>query len=264
MAVNKGFNMQKDFPEFINQEFRLRKERNSKYSVRAFANYLEINAGILSSLMNGKRKMGHKYIEKFGRKLGLSINEIKGYQANLSIKESITEDEMFKKYTQVTLDSYQLLSEWHHMAIIYMRTPNNYLKSPVILAKSLGLTKKQVSDALARLERMDIVTKTSRGYKVKSKAFITNIDSDLGKDAGRKFMRDILYKSLEALEHTDISKRDHSTITMSFPPKEMQNAKEMLKKFRRKFLTTFDRPSTKNEAYTLQLSFFPLTDQSNN
>ena len=47
---------------------------------------------------------------------------------------------------------------------------------------------------------------------------------------------------------------------MSFAPKDMEDAKEMIKKFRRKFLTTFDKASPKNEAYTLQLSFFPLSD----
>lgn len=253
--------MQKSFLEFLKLEYEQRKMRNPKYSMRAYANFLEVNAGILSSILNGKRKMSHKYIETFGRKLGLGINEIKAYQASLKVKETIAEDEIFKKYTQVTLDSYQLLSEWHHMAIIYMRERNDYLKSPVVLAKALGINKTQVDEALERLERMDIISKESRGYKVKSKTFLTNIDSDLSKDAARKFMRDILYKSLEALEHTDISKRDHSTITMSFPPKEMQNAKEMLKSFRRKFLTTFDKASSKNEAYTLQLSFFPLSDK---
>lgn len=256
--------MKKDFLEYLTQEFTHRKERNSKYSMRAYANFLEINAGVLSSLMSGKRKMSHKYIETFGRKLGLGLNEIKAYQAALKVKETITEDEVFRKYTQVTLDSYQILSEWHHMAIIYMREKNNYLKSPEILSNSLGITKKQVNEAIERLERMEIVSKESRGYKVKTKTFMTNIDSNLGKDAARKFMRDIMYKSLEALEHTDISKRDHSTITMSFPPKEMQNAKEMLKSFRRKFLTTFDKPSPKNEVYTLQLSFFPLSDIDKN
>lgn len=255
--------MYKDFLECLSREFKQRKERNSKYSMRAYANFLDINAGILSSLMSGKRKMSHKYIENFGRKLGLSLNEIKSYQASLKVKETIADDEIFKKYTQVTLDSYQLLSEWHHLAIIYMRERNNILKPAEVLAKSLGITKKQVNDALARLERMDIISKETRGYKVISKTFMTNIDSDLGKDAARKYMRDILYKSLEALDHTDISKRDHSTITMSFPPKEMQNAKEMIKSFRRKFLTTFDKQSPKNEAYTLQLSFFPLSDQDN-
>ena len=47
---------------------------------------------------------------------------------------------------------------------------------------------------------------------------------------------------------------------MSFSPDKMDEAKEVIRKFRRKFLANFDEVSKKNKVYTLQLSLFPLSD----
>jgi uncharacterized protein (TIGR02147 family) len=248
------------FSERLAQELEIRRLKNTSYSMRAFAAFLGTNVSILSGLLSGKRKLNHKYIEDFGLKIGLTIYEVIAYQKALDFTNSFQDDHILTKYAKVTIDSYQILSEWHHIAILYVRKDGDTLKSVAEIAKSLSLSETKVSEALGRLERLEIIKKAGSTYKVLTNSFMTNIDSDLGRAAGRKFIRDILHKSLEALDEIPIEHRDHSSITMSFSPDKMTEAKEAIKKFRRKFLANFDEVSKKNKVYTLQLSLFPLSD----
>ncbi len=248
------------FIDFLKLEFEKRKSRNPSYSKRAYASFLETNIGVISGLFTNKRKLSPKYIESFGLKLGLNLEEIVFYQRELKLNNSIDEDEDFKKYQQITLDSYRMVSDWYHISLLYMQKKSGILPSINEISERLGVKKIDIKNALMRLERLKIIKRVSdNSFKVVSNNFYSNIESKFTQSAGKKFIKDILLKSLEALDDVDREERDHSTITMSFPRKDMPAAKDMIKKFRRKFLANFDKSSDKNDVYTLSVSFFPLS-----
>lgn len=141
------------------------------------------------------------------------------------------------------------------MAILYLRNKENVLYDVDTLAKKLEVPKKKVNEALNRLERLGII----EGNKVISDAFYQNIDRTHLEVAAKKFVKEILLKSIDALEEVPKSKRVHSTLTMSFTPDKIEDVRIFVDQFRSKFLSTFDEKKDNVEAYSLQLSFFPLS-----
>ena len=254
--------MQHEFTEFLKQEYEARKERNPSYSVRAFSSYLGVNSSVISKIFSGKARPTVKYIESFGLKLGMPLKEIQRISKTEQIGQLLKEDQKFKNYKQITLDSYELVSEWYHIAILYLRKKDNTLYDTDVLAKKLAVPKKKITQALKRLERLEIIEAKGDKYKVVTDAFYQNIETTHVEQAAKKFVHDILLKSIDALESVPKEDRVHSTLTMSFSPKKMKDVKIFVDKFKKKFLSTFDEKANDVEAYTLQLSFFPLSKKN--
>jgi hypothetical protein len=67
------------FRQFLINELREKKLKNSRYSLRAFANFLAVDASNLSKIMRGIVKPSNIFIE----------NSLEKLQANKHIKESL-------------------------------------------------------------------------------------------------------------------------------------------------------------------------------
>jgi plasmid maintenance system antidote protein VapI len=65
------------FKEHLNLEYQKRVVEHGKYSLRAFAHSLGIDAPSLHHIMKGERRVGPKLIRRLGEKLGLSAEVIK-------------------------------------------------------------------------------------------------------------------------------------------------------------------------------------------
>jgi uncharacterized protein (TIGR02147 family) len=247
------------FTTFLKEEFENRKGRNSAYSVRAFSKFLEVNSSVISNIFNAKSNPSVKYIEKFGLKLGMPLRDIQKIAKSEQVGQIIKQDDKFKNYKQMTLDSYEMVSQWYNIAILYLRDENNFLYDSEVLSKKLNVSKQKITQALKMLERLSIIELIEKKYKVVSDAFYEHIDTTHTEEAARKFIKEILLKSIDALEEVPKTKRVHSTLTMSFKPEKLDDVKVFVEKFKKKFLTTFDEKSPEVEAYSLQLSFFPLS-----
>lgn len=69
------------FREVLEAEFRRRRARNGRYSMRAFARALAIDHSSLSQLLRGKRRLTTRSIRRLGAILRLSSQTIEGYCA---------------------------------------------------------------------------------------------------------------------------------------------------------------------------------------
>lgn len=66
--------------DLLKEDFRKRKEKNPKYSLRSYANALGVHSGSLSHIMNGNRKVSKSTLNNFVKALGLSDQELKDIQ----------------------------------------------------------------------------------------------------------------------------------------------------------------------------------------
>jgi transcriptional regulator with XRE-family HTH domain len=63
--------IRKEIRLYLKAEFRRRHKRNPSYSLRAFAQYLEISPSFLSQVLSGKRSMGVLTLSKVSKRLNL-------------------------------------------------------------------------------------------------------------------------------------------------------------------------------------------------
>src|ERR1700733_636214 len=66
---------------FLREEFQKLSSRNPKYSIRAFSRKLGISPATLSRILSGKQTPRNQVIDKIGKKLGLSQQQLDSFYA---------------------------------------------------------------------------------------------------------------------------------------------------------------------------------------
>jgi uncharacterized protein (TIGR02147 family) len=247
----------KDFRNYLQHEFAKRMDKNSSYSLRAFAGHLKINHATLSSILSGKRSLTPKTATKLAVALNLSPGQIQDLLEPRSTKESSPESD----YHVLQQDTFAAMSEWYFDAILELTLIPRFKLEPSVIAASLGISSVQAKMALETLERLNLISKMKNGrYQLMHPNSDNCLDADYTSAANRKYQLSILNKSVEALETIDRKHRDHTSTTLAVDAKDLPRVKEIIQKFRRDVDAYVHRPGAKlNSVYQLQVSFFPLS-----
>lgn len=256
----------KDFRARLQQELINRCRKNPSYSLRSFAKALQIQSSALTEMLNGKRTITKKSIEKLGFIMGLSLEEMNFYlsQGKKSPQE-VENSESQAHYRQLNLDQYSLISDWYHYAIIELIKVESFRPDNTWIAKALGLTKSQVNIAVERLLRLGLIEQTESGdLKDTSSGFSTNIASNLTSTGSKQLQKQILEQSIEALMNVPLEERNHTSMTMAIDPKHLPEAIKRLTKFRRELCEYLESQGNPTEIYQLSLSLFPITQIQKN
>jgi len=242
-----------DFRLFLQSELARRCEANEKYSLRAYARSLKIAPSALSSILNGKRPITRKMKLRLGLSLGMSPQDLGHFQEKQSQGQAL-------KFQQLALDTYSVISDWYHYAILEMTHLENFRADPKWIAKSLGVTKSEVNIAVERLQRVGLL-KIENGIwlDTTSDGHATNIQGDLTSAASRKLQRQILEKSIRALDEVPIAQRNHTSMTMAISPEDLPEAKEKITRFRRDLCSFFEKRGKPTQVYQLAVSLYPVT-----
>ena len=78
--------MSKDLVKILKDELKTRQERNSSYSMNAFAKSLGVSSGSLSNILNKKRPMTAKLIERLGLAIALTFKKLKKLKVRINLK----------------------------------------------------------------------------------------------------------------------------------------------------------------------------------
>jgi uncharacterized protein (TIGR02147 family) len=243
----------RDFRSFLQEELISRCRRNPNYSLRSFAKALSISHSALTEMLNGKRPITKKSIEKLGLTLGLSLESLKTYQ-NVPVATSTQKQADAATYQQITIDQFAVISDWYH----FSHTTANF-------ARALGITKSEANIAVERLLRIGILEKNEEDRFIELNAgFATNISGNLTSMGSKKLQKQILEQSIEALVNLPIEVRNHTSMTMAVDPKLLPEAIERIKKFRRELTEFLETSGEATEVYQMSLSLFPITQIEKN
>jgi hypothetical protein len=245
-----------DFRLLIQHELLERCRKNPKYSLRAFSRSLGIGSSALSDMLNGKRTITSRMKQRLGLALGLSLEEIRSYQANSPAMEPAS-----PSFQQLALDTFAVISDWYHYAILELMKIPGFKNDPAWIARSLGLTKNEANAAAERLIRIGLIKVGASGeWFDTSGGFSTNIiDSKLTSAAAKKLQKQILEMSIQALEQISPESRNHTSMTIAAHPRDLPDAIEQIKKFRRDLCAFLERDGNPTQVYQLGISLYPVT-----
>ncbi len=251
------------FRIYLEQEYLKRVNKNPKYSLRAFANHLQINHASLSSILNGKRKITNASIKKLSVPLGLSPKQIQYFINTDTAKTSNLKNE---EYPILQEEVFNLMSEWYFDAILELSLIKNVQLNPANISKILGINKAQAKYALDILCKFELLQLDQNAQgKIKYTNSTNIIDENTTTIAQKKYQESVMQKSLESLQSVDRKFRDHTSMTMAVSSKDIQAAKKLIKKFRQDLNAFMQRePNNFDEVYSLQVSFFPLFNKYTN
>lgn len=257
-----------DFRIFLQEELVRRIRTKPGYSMRAFARYLGIDSSRLSKMLRGERPIKPHFIEAFGQKIGLEPNQIETFKSVYATKRTRGKPPYASSadYRPLDMDTFQIISDWQHYAILELMKIRGFDQDTKWIAKALGIQPAEVNAAVERLMRVGLISvdPMTNKWVDTSAGFSTSvIGPNYTSYAHKKLQEQILRQAQEALQTVAIEKRDQSAITMAIPLRKMEQAKQMIKEFRRQLSAYLESDEMEKDAvYQLSVSLFPVSQLS--
>lgn len=252
-TIKTDSNKKENFRVMLERELSRRSKKNPSYSLRSFAKSLDMDASLLSKLLSGKRPINDGHILKLGPKLGLSLRGLKKFQEG-------SNDKISAAFKPLSLDQYDLISEWEHYAILELVSLKSFKPCLKWVATQLKSTTNKVRACVKRLERSGLLKIEEDGSWVDiSSGYSTHIlGENITTEAHKASQKEILKKAIKSIDDIDFKKRDQSSMMLSTSPEKIIKAKKMITKFRRELTYFLEDTEDKTAVYQLSVSLFPL------
>ena len=237
----------------LESEFMARRQRNSGYSLRAFAKFLDLPSGRLSQLLSEKRRFTPKLTQKIAARLNLDPEKTDKLLHAVAPQKSAPG----ATYQPIAMDEFLVISDPVHFSLLSLLELDKFTGTPKAAADRLGISVVEARGALKRLKRVGLVEE-SAGIFVLSRQEARATSSDVNFAALRECHKRLLAESAELIDAVPIQLRDISSITMAIDAKKIPEAKKRIRDFRRS-MSEFLESGRKEEVYRINIQLVPVT-----
>lgn len=245
---------------WLSVEYTKRKSKNPSYSIRAFANFLKLDASTLSQVLSGKRQISGKIVSRLADDLGADP-VTKSALINFSNKKILTNQadvpETGNDFRELNMDAFSLISDWYHYAILELTFTKNFKSDVNWIASQLSITPSEADIAVERLKRLKLLEELD-GKLIKTETFITNFKDGVTSEALKNLQRSILTMGLDAIDNTPPSEKDITSMTFAIDESKLQEARELIKKFRREMSKLLES-GNQTRVYHLGVQLYPVS-----
>ncbi|MCY4523439.1 MAG: DUF4423 domain-containing protein, partial [Halobacteriovoraceae bacterium] len=193
----------------------------------------------------------------------------KEYFLLLVRRESVSSDDLYDFYEKqintlrkknnidfLDIEKFHVVSDWQHSALLECMNLTNINHANESYAEKLGLDVAMVNEALARLEKLNLISKSNGRYKRSDNGYLTT-PYEIKSIGLRNFHKQILKMAGEAVEEQSIEQRNISGITISLDPEKLPEAKKRIQSFMEE-LMHFLEEGERTEVYQLSTLLFKL------
>lgn len=251
--------------KIIKKEFLRKSKINPKFSLRAYAKYLDISPATLSLIMSDKTVITPRVFGKIKEKINLSADVLADYDkkiAQTKLNRSIRQIDHTEEMRQLEMSEFSFISDWYYYAILEIFNLDKYSDEPKWIADKLGIKEvKKITIALERLIELGLLARDQSGKLFLSNSFTSILDYTISSKGMKMRQQQIMQLSSQKIEVVPIEKRDNSGITVCIDPELLPEIKNKIKVFRRTLGNFIVKNSKKNKAiYELQINFIPLVE----
>lgn len=237
----------------LKKELDRRKSFTASYSIRKFAQDLQISPAQLSQLISEKRNITDKIMVKISKSLELSFSETKqlrGSKEARSTKKELREDH------------FKLISDWYHFAILSLSEIKGTKADPRYLSKRLGISAEEANESLFRLRRLGLIKIHDDGTFEQVQKDL-HIESKTKSESIQKYHAQNLRLAEYKLKTISLEKREFGNMTMAIDTGKLGRAKALISQFKDDMAELLES-GNKKEVYQLSIQLFPLTNQEAN
>lgn len=258
-----------NYRNYLRSEFEVRARANTRYSLNAFARDLGLSPSRLSEILNEKQGMSREVAARIAGLIGLRPDESERFCDMVDLEHARSAErrqlakirlehrEVDDSYWMLQNDVFQLMSDWYHFAIVQLVELPNFRHDGRWIARALRISRGEAEGAVARLLRLGVLQETKSGLQ-KTKDFMATTDG-VPSGAIRKFHAQVLDKALIALGEQTVENRNYSVNFLTIDKAKLPQAKEMMKRFRRRFVSEISSGTRKESVYCLSQQLFELT-----
>lgn len=263
-----------NYKSILSSELANRKIINSSYSLRAFARDLKIPSSVLCSVLNGKKGLSPSRAKELALALRLpeEVSDIFVKSAGANHSRSKKERESFsaqiekiksktKKFNEISMEYFRVISDWYHFAILELTYIESFKPDYKWVAKTLGITNQEVSDAVSRLIKLELLT-IENGVWIDRFKFLVTPD-DVPCDSLKKYHAQLMQKGVKAVYEQDIHQREYGTHVVAIDHAQIPELKQTIRKFRIDFERLASKSESKSSVYCMSVQFFNLIQNEN-
>jgi transcriptional regulator with XRE-family HTH domain len=213
------------------EDFELRRQRNPRFSLRAYSQYLKVSPATLSGFFSGKRSLSFETLTKISDTLNLSPEQKAAVLNSPSSQTSIVDEETFA-----------LISEWYYFAILNLLETKSFMSSPTWIAKRLGIPKETARAAWDQLNKMGLVV-LKKDKWVRTKKKIHSSDQVSSSAVRRSHLGD-LDLIRESILSDGVDRRDSTSLTFPLSACQFQKMIDLIRKFRNEMSDASEKDQT--------------------
>ncbi|WP_413293124.1 DUF4423 domain-containing protein [Bdellovibrio sp. HCB185ZH] len=254
------------YRDFIFEEFKKRKTKNSSYSMRAFARDLEMNASRLSEIMNGKVGLsdlkGAEIAQRFGlngkdREYFLDLIRAEHARSSIAKKEARERVRMYLLDERTLTDSeFHAVADWRNLALLELLTVPEIETSAASFAQKLGLPVAEVEEVVAQLVACRMLDTSGERWQALEGDFTTS--ADVSSKAVQNFHSQMLKRAGRAIQNDPVEDREFSSVIFAMSAQQMKYAKDRLREFRRSLVRELEAIPGKEKVFSLSMQLFEL------
>jgi hypothetical protein len=144
------------FRERLSHEFKVRRAKNGRYSLRAFAVFLGTDHSTLSQIMRGHRRVPDSRIHDWAKKLKIDREEIAYYAAaEIAPDSEVTRQQEYIRHW--TAEVQTLFTQSVHGKILALSRSPQFRADCRWIAEQAGTTVDEVNLAFSRLLRLGLM-----------------------------------------------------------------------------------------------------------
>ena len=264
--------------EYLKDSWAEKKKKNSSFTIRAWANQMNIKYhNSLHEMIMGKRKIPKSSIPLLIKSLALNTTEGLYFELMVDYSRSKTAEEKDiyvermksispKKVVKFTeLESFRMLQDPIHFFIAELALQKDFKADALWIQTRLGykVTLVQINEAIDRLLSLDILREDAQGKLHRVDQFIQS-KSDIHDRALKEYHKNIMNLAMDAIDNQDVQEREYQGMAMCIDSSRIPEAKTMIRDFVAQFTKEFDIPKSPNEElYQMNLQLFGITKNIN-
>ncbi len=263
----------KDYRTLLRACFDARTLENPDYSLRAFAQDLDLTHAAFSQVFKGVRNFSEETALQIADKLGLSREEKDYFHALVLAETSRIKEEREENavkaeqlreranMTHLPPDMFRTISEWYYLPIMALTSLRDFSAEPAWIAQRLGIGLDEAKSAFERLRKLGILKQDPKGRWRQEIKYM--ISPEGGADVAKlvEQFKQFLKLASAALTSQSSDERVSGSETISLPAKHFEKARLMTEEYFRK-ISSLDTAHTHvpgDDVYHLQVHFFRLT-----
>lgn len=265
-----------DYREFLQDYYRIRKEANSSFSLRAFSDKIGFKAkDFISRVMQGEKNLSEQSIQKVASGLRLGKRESEFFAALVLFNQAETAEERNSHYAKMqeilkivrfsesqhlmAHYQYQVYSDWRHLVVRSLVGMFGFSGD----FKELGnrvhpkITPEQAKESVKLLESCGLISKKEDGsYELSQSAITTG--NRTSKTALRGFHQKCLKLGADSIDRDQPSERNISGLTLGISKDGYERIVERINAFRKEIAFLAEEDQEADSAYQLEICFFKV------
>ncbi|KMQ51175.1 hypothetical protein CHISP_1881 [Chitinispirillum alkaliphilum] len=260
-----------DYQLYLKDFYEYKKDQSSYFSYRYMGNKLNLDAGFLVKVLQGKANISNKSIPVIVRFLKLEAREAEYFDLLVRFAKAKTGKEcefLFERImalrgidmNRVEDRQYEFYSHWYHNAIRALLSYYSFQGDYKELAKLLSppITEKQAEDSISLLLSMGFIKRDKLGFFVLTDKTITTGEK-WHSPAIHAFQKETISMARESLDRHTKEIRDISSVTISVSHKDLEEIKARASEFRKSLLQMHTGNSPSDIVYQVNIQIVPLT-----